>query len=206
MFNVLRNFRLVLQPSTSSNKQADVTKGKRRHANSIRCGKCDLTFATRKEYDRHHHKNHPSEHVCSTCGKKFPRQSFLSRHVNAVHRGLKPFVCSFCDKCFGQSSANRHERAVHLRERSFTCSYCDKMFSTRQVAETHERTVHLKQKNFECIPCKKRFTQSSGLHRHNRRFHSENPPNFVCSYCDKTFTQRSHQLRHEREKHGSVTT
>ena len=192
--------RFTLQPSTY--KKADVAKGK-----SFRCGKCEVTFVTKAEYNRHRRSGRPSgRHVCSTCGKKFGKQSHLSAHENADHRRLKPFVCSFCDKCFGkQGHADRHERAVHLRERSFTCSYCDKMFSSRQYAETHERTVHMKQKNFECVPCKKRFAQSGDLQQHNLRFHSDNPPTFTCSYCDKTFTHRSNRLRHERKKHSSTT-
>ena len=161
-----------IQPSTSLNKKAGgVAKGKRR------CGKCDVTFATNAEYMRHYHKNHPSEHVCSTCGKKFTSPFNLSRHQNAVHHRLKPFVCSFCDKCFG----------------------------TQGDVDRHEQTVHLKQKNFECIPCKKRFAQSSCLHQHNRSFHSENPPTFACYFCDKAFTRRSSQMFHERKKHGATT-
>ncbi|KAL4079495.1 hypothetical protein J3A83DRAFT_4043788, partial [Scleroderma citrinum] len=49
-------------------------------------------------------------HECTECGKKFPRPSGLTTHMNS-HSGVKPFKCTVlnCDKSFTvRSNAKRH--------------------------------------------------------------------------------------------------
>lgn len=51
-----------------------------------------------------------SQSICPDCGKSFTG-AYLRKHKLTVHKGLRPFVCTLCQKCFGQySDLNRHLR------------------------------------------------------------------------------------------------
>ena len=60
----------------------------------------------------------------------------LKKHVDAVHRGLKPFLCDIC--CFAtatKSSLMSHTAAVHDKLKPFQCDYCSYKSNTkRQVS------------------------------------------------------------------------
>nr|XP_055196932.1 zinc finger protein 48 isoform X2 [Nyctereutes procyonoides] len=61
----------------------------------------------------------PSQpHVCSFCGKEFPRSSDLVKH-RRTHTGEKPYKCAECGKGFGDSSARIKHQRGHLVLRPF---------------------------------------------------------------------------------------
>lgn len=49
--------------------------------------------------------------ICDLCGKKFTRMETLNEHKNR-HNGIKPFVCSICDKGIEYC----HEMAIFVRK------------------------------------------------------------------------------------------
>ncbi|CAK6444978.1 unnamed protein product [Pipistrellus nathusii] len=57
-------------------------------------------------------------HVCSFCGKEFPRSSDLVKH-RRTHTGEKPYKCAECGKGFGDSSARIKHQRGHLALRPF---------------------------------------------------------------------------------------
>lgn len=63
------------------------------------CTICDKGFVTKfklKLHMRSHTKETPFE--CKICLKKFRFASNVNRHVDVVHKGLKPFKCDICGK------------------------------------------------------------------------------------------------------------
>ena len=48
---------------------------------------------------------------CPECGKILSRARDLQRHINSVHRKLRPFSCRYCGRGFADKSNKlRHER------------------------------------------------------------------------------------------------
>ncbi len=55
-----------------------------------------------------------SKFYCLICKKKFKCRSEIQRHVDCVHKKLRPFQCCLCDKTFGQKQTRkRHEKYYH---------------------------------------------------------------------------------------------
>lgn len=40
------------------------------------------------------------QHTCRYCGEKFTQRHSLTRHLNSVHKKVKPFECYICKKRF----------------------------------------------------------------------------------------------------------
>lgn len=51
---------------------------------------------------------------CGYCGRAFRRSDHLSRHIQAMHLGLKPFKCPECDQTFSRwDNLSLHRRSMH---------------------------------------------------------------------------------------------
>jgi hypothetical protein len=47
----------------------------------------------------------------TVCGKAFSKLDSLRRHVNELHKGVRPFACDLCDKSYGRRDyLDRHLR------------------------------------------------------------------------------------------------
>ena len=64
---------------------------------------------------------------CETCGLKFQKPSKLQRHIDSVHKSIKPFVCKVdgCDfSCKRKDGLQRHMSSKHATKRdAFPCPY-----------------------------------------------------------------------------------
>ncbi len=116
----------------------------------------------------------------------FYTNSCVARHINSVHKKLRPFTCLVCEKSFGlKQDLDRHYRRVHknlmsipkeewpkeestktTREKSFSCVLCDKLFYTKQHVDRHIKSVHMKLKPFSCTFCDKSFAGKQDRDRH----------------------------------------
>lgn len=98
-----------------------------------------------------------SQSNCSDCGKSFINELSLKKHKVTVHEKLRPYVCTLCQKCFGQyNDLNKHLRC-HKREAKrkktgnrlgkpntmpFRCAECSVAFSSVDKLEQHISEAH----------------------------------------------------------------
>ncbi|XP_058028939.1 zinc finger protein 165-like [Ahaetulla prasina] len=75
---------------------------------------------------------------CSYCGKRWPCQSQLRRHVK-IHTGERPHKCADCGKSFSNSSNLSQHKRVHTGERPYSCKGCGKSYRRRASLVQHER-------------------------------------------------------------------
>ena len=54
----------------------------------------------------------------TVCGKAFSKLDSLRRHVNELHKGVRPFACSQCEKSYGrQDYLERHVKTHEKKAR-----------------------------------------------------------------------------------------
>ncbi|KAL0602967.1 Zinc finger protein 770 [Plecturocebus cupreus] len=116
------------------------------------CSKSDPTYSV---------KRRKSIHACTICGKMFPSQSKLDRHV-LIHTGQRPFKCVLCTKSFRQSTHLKIHQLTHSEERPFQCCFCQKGFKIQSKLLKHKQ-IHTRNKVFRALLLKKRRTESRPL-------------------------------------------
>ncbi|XP_075698140.1 uncharacterized protein LOC142663408 isoform X3 [Rhinoderma darwinii] len=165
----------------------------------------DFNFLQYKYEPYSHHprvKIHPKfgskPHLCTECGKCFPRNNDLVMHKRS-HRGKVPFVCSVCGKCFPSHSHLLIHLRIHAGEKPFSCADCGKTFKSNSHLVTHLR-IHRGEKPFVCTECGKSFNDKSNFGRHKRIHTGEKP--YTCSECGKGFNRKANLLIHQRTHTG----
>ncbi|CAB1454980.1 unnamed protein product [Pleuronectes platessa] len=152
---------------------------------------------------------------CPTCGKVFPHNSGLRRHL-VIHSGKKPYKCFICGRGFTQSGNLKTHMKVHKGEVKIwslvretppkaapvtvhVCAECGMEFPQKQQLEEH-RDTH--KKPYACPDCTKTFKDKYYLKQHMRSHAVE--PTFLCSECGKSCISagslRKHELTHTGEK------
>ncbi|XP_072844610.2 uncharacterized protein LOC140704031 [Pogona vitticeps] len=79
-----------------------------------------------------------SSYECCYCGKRWPCQYQLCRHMN-IHTGKRPHKCMDCGKSFSTSSNLSQHKRVHTRERPYICKDCGKSYCRWASLVQHER-------------------------------------------------------------------
>lgn len=54
----------------------------------------------------------------TVCGKAFSKLDSLRRHVNELHKGVRPFACNLCEKSYGRRDYLERHRKVHEKTTS----------------------------------------------------------------------------------------
>merc|ERR1719471_1657928 len=124
--------------------------------------------------------------TCPQCHKTFRRLFNMRIHVDRVHKKIKPFPCTKCDKSFATNSDLRQHMTVHGEGKVFECEECGRTFSNRDSIILHQKQ-HRNERTHFCMVCDKGFFKSSCLTRHMRTHTGERP--YVCNYCNKGFSQ-----------------
>uniref|UniRef100_A0A3Q1EDS9 Zinc finger protein 239-like n=1 Tax=Acanthochromis polyacanthus TaxID=80966 RepID=A0A3Q1EDS9_9TELE len=161
------------------------------------------------------HRPHKT-YKCPTCGKVFPRNQALKRHL-VIHSGKRPFKCFICGRGFTQSGNLKTHMKVHrgeltnwtlVKEKSpakespvtvHLCGECGMDFPEKHLLEEH-RGSH--KKPYACPDCDKSFKNESYFKIHQRVHSGETP--YICSECGKSCVTavllKKHELTHTGEK------
>jgi len=158
----------------------------------------------------------------TVCGKAFSKLDSLRRHVNELHKGVRPYACSQCDKNYGRKDyldrhVKTHDPANQKRKPGIVdwgtgSGVVSLLNSIKEDANAPPKPKSAKKKRRDipaeeervCLwlledgtACGKTFTKSDSLKRHVAEGHKNVRP-FGCTLCGKSYGRRDYLLRHLR--------
>ena len=121
-------------------------------------------------------------HKCRFCDKAFSKSRNLDIHINSVHEG-KIFRCSkICKETFETASyLNKHIETIHVglkNGKSHKCYICDKIMKSKSILERHIKYAHNRKIDLKCKKiCNIMFKSASYLNKHIESVHEKSDLN-----------------------------
>ncbi|WAR18156.1 ZN665-like protein [Mya arenaria] len=146
------------------------------------CHICKRLFNQKSSLGRHIMRHNKKIQPCPYCGKSFPTNTRLRRHL-IIHTQERPFQCHVCLKRFNMRS--------ELTDMDKTCGFCGKMFPSKYKLKRH-LVIHTGERPYECQICHRRFNVNSNLKTHmithvNVQKLTDCMTGFPCSLCGHVF-------------------
>lgn len=116
----------------------------RKKSTRVQCQQCGLWCKTRYILRKHArtHLTEGDDQICTICGKKFPSDIALQRHLTNVHYKERKFQCTICNKAFKWSINLKEHMAIHTGERLYSCRHCSRQFNASSNLHSHRKKVH----------------------------------------------------------------
>ena len=137
-------------------------------------------------------------HICSKCGKKFPTNSGMLRHLNFVHNKK----CIQCDKCDYKTpipdSMMKHIAHRHSIVNLTTCHECGKKVKSLNYQKHLSTHSEARRKLINCTICGKELMSKQLIH-HMRMVHGER--NYACDKCNYRAPNNSNLRLHLIKMH-----
>ena len=145
---------------------------------------------------------------CPQCSYSSYFEYQLKRHIQAVHEGLKPYICSYCEY---QSSYKQHLR-LHC-QRVHQVELKSNEIPSHKGSIKYELGKNVKQERFKtgasalsngkvhkCPDCVYIGRRKETLQRHIKAIHQKVKP-FSCSYCQYETSYNYHLSTHHERHH-----
>lgn len=148
----------------------------------------------------------------TVCGKAFSKLDSLRRHVNELHKSIRPYACSLCEKSYGRRDyLDRHMRTHNKKKNlnsldqwgpnSGVLMQGDEAPPPPKIPKKKRKDIPPEEKKI-CLwvmddgtACGKTFTKFDSLKRHVSEAHKGQRP-YSCTLCGKTYGRRDYLLRH----------
>jgi KRAB domain-containing zinc finger protein len=194
--NLMKHERMHINNESTEEIQLQM-EGKitKREKKKEKCEICDNAYP--KWYLKSHMMSHTGERpfICSYCDKAFGNNHQLQVHIRRIHLQNYSFICSTCGKGFGcLSKLEDHER-VHRGERPYSCDVCGKAFFSMSHLKSHA-TTHAPPMQVECDVCHKKYSNVVAMKEHKKQHSSEYKNRFKCTLCPKGFFKKQQLSRH----------
>ena len=168
-----------------------------------RCKRCFKIFDTR-ELMQEHFNICKTKNECPACGKTFPKQINLKKHIVKTHAGERIFKCESCTKAF-KAFKNLKEHIAYTHE-EIQCMTCGSSFGGKQELKDHIKQAHGAVTPI-CITCGITFSNKEELKDHNMSIHGKVYEKILkdgvdegvihqCDQCGQSFAHKSSLKNH----------
>ncbi|XP_017040078.2 zinc finger protein 184 [Drosophila ficusphila] len=195
----------------------------------LECNQCGLCFSAVNQLHAHYRTHLPPkvkpDNSCPHCEKRFTTPGTLKRHIDAVHKQIKPYICDICGKSFNYVTGLKDHKLVHTEECPFECSVCQRRFKNKARLNIHldthsdkgydcticgvklktrrtfnkHKLVHSDERQYKCDVCGSTFKRSKTLKSH-LILHTGIRP-YKCNFCGREFSNGSNCRSHKRQAH-----
>uniref|UniRef100_A0A182P0P0 C2H2-type domain-containing protein n=1 Tax=Anopheles epiroticus TaxID=199890 RepID=A0A182P0P0_9DIPT len=179
-------------PTTNDPPLADKQKSTAKSStlqSSMKCVKCGLRFAGKRQLRTHMDAKHPTEpgehstevpvskHRCLLCGMVFRTRYLLQSH-SAKHSDEKRFKCEHCEYTTNDHNAFRRHKMRHSTKggHMYKCSYCDYSSIQSTTYRKHLERMHAEVASallYKCAKCPFVSISEAKYQLHRTKHHEE---------------------------------